>query len=505
VDIVKGEWDMVDRRKWLLTVAVLLGVGAARSVALGFGQDPPKPADPAKAEVQEAAKPPTLEELTEKVAKMEEDAKAKLVDLDTLWVLLAAFLVFFMQAGFALVETGLTRAKNAVNICMKNLFDFSAASIVFWIAGFAIMFGKGNAFMGMSGFFLDEGGGPETFGSLSWSLVSTDCKFIFQLVFAGTASTIVSGAMAERTKFTSYMFYSALITLITYPISGHWIWGGGFLSVGGWFGEEKGFFDFAGSTVVHSVGGWMALVGAFFVGARSGKYGPDGKVNALPGHNFPMAMLGVFILWLGWFGFNPGSSMMAQGSGGLISHIAVTTNAAAAAGALAALVTAKLWFGKWDASMAGNGALAGLVAITAPCAFVTTSAATVIGLVGGVLVVASVVFVDRTLRIDDPVGAVSVHLTNGIWGTLALGLFSHPDYKIDGLQLGLFNGGGIDQLKIQLVGVLVVGAWCLLNGILIFGGIKALCGLRVKPEEEYKGLDIDEHGMEAYPNFQVRQ
>ncbi len=442
---------------------------------------------------QDAAAPPPV--TAESVAA---DLKARSVDMDTLWVLVAAFLVFWMQAGFALVETGLTRAKNTVNICMKNLLDFCFASVLFWAIGFGIMFGAGNAFMGTSGFFLKEST-PETFSSLSWTPVNLDCKFIFQLVFAGTAATIVSGAMAERTKFSCYMIYSIAISAIIYPVSGHWIWGSGWLSA-------KGFFDFAGSTVVHSVGGWLALCGAVVLGPRIGKYGPGGKVNAIPGHNFPLMILGVFILWLGWFGFNPGSSMMASGVGAAISHIAVTTNAAAATGTIGALLTSKIWFGKWDASMAGNGCLAGLVAITAPCAFVSTPAALLIGLIGGVLVVASVVFFDRVLKIDDPVGATSVHLTNGIWGTLALGLFSQGDKfgMTPAPKIGLFyDGGSLEQFTVQLIGVAAVGAWCLVTGFALFYGIKAVMGLRVSLEEELRGLDMDEHGMEGYPNFQL--
>jgi Amt family ammonium transporter len=434
------------------------------------------------------------------------ELKARSVDMDTMWTLIAAFLVFWMQAGFALVETGLTRAKNTVNICMKNLLDFCFASVLFWAVGFGIMFGAGNAFMGTSGFFLNEAvpldkateALPATFGSLSWTPVNLDCKFIFQLVFAGTAATIVSGAMAERTKFSCYLIYSIVISAIIYPVSGHWIWGGGWLSA-------KGFFDFAGSTVVHSVGGWIALCGAVVVGSRIGKYGPGRRVNAIPGHSFPMMILGVFILWLGWFGFNPGSSMMASGVGVAIAHIAVTTNAAAATGTIGALLTSKLWFGKWDASMAGNGCLAGLVAITAPCAFVSTTDALIIGLIGGILVVASVVFIDRVLRIDDPVGATSVHLTNGIWGTLALGLFSQADKfgMTPAPKPGLFHGGGMEQFLVQLVGILAVGAWCLVTGFALFYAIKFTMGLRVSPEEEIRGLDMDEHGMEGYPNFQL--
>lgn len=442
---------------------------------------------------QEAA-PATVESLAA-------DLKARSVELDTVWTLIAAFLVFWMQAGFALVETGLTRAKNTVNILMKNLMDFCFATVAYWLVGFGLMFGAGTAWFGTSGFMLQ--GTADTFASLAWTPIGLDTKFFFQLVFAGTAATIVSGAMAERTKFSCYLIYSFVISLLIYPVAGHWIWGGGALSAGNLFGDGKGMFDFAGSTVVHSVGGWIALCGAVVIGPRIGKFGPDGKVNAIPGHSFGFMMLGVFILWLGWFGFNPGSTMMATGYGDAIGHIAVTTNAAAATGTIFALIMSKVWFGKWDASMAGNGCLAGLVAITAPCAFVSVPAALLIGAIGGVLVVASVVFFERVLRIDDPVGATSVHLTNGVWGTLSLGLFANPVYGATGPLPGLFYGGGVSQLWMQFVGVVLVGAWCLITGFALFYLLKATMGLRVTAEEEMEGLDTGEHGMEGYPDFQI--
>jgi ammonium transporter, Amt family len=429
------------------------------------------------------------------------DLSARSVETDTIWTLVTAFLVFWMQAGFAFVETGLTRAKNTVNILMKNMMDFCFATVAFWFVGFGVMFGAGTDWFGTSGFLLHDAG--DTFASLSWTPVGVDAKFFFQLVFAGTAATIVSGAMAERTKFSCYLIYSVVISLLIYPVGGHWIWGGGALSPGHLFGEGKGMFDFAGSTVVHSVGGWIALCGAVVLGPRIGKYGPDGRVNAIPGHSFGFMILGVFILWLGWFGFNPGSTMMATGYGDTIAHIAVTTNAAAAMGTILALLTSKLWFGKWDASMAGNGCLAGLVAITAPCAFVGTLPAMLIGAVAGVLVVASVVFIDRVLKIDDPVGATSVHLTNGIWGTLSLGLFSNPIYGATGPLPGLFYGGGFSQLWMQLVGVVLVGVWCVVTGFALFYAINTVMGLRVSKEEEMEGLDVGEHGMEGYPEFQL--
>ncbi|HVY25333.1 MAG TPA: ammonium transporter [Polyangiaceae bacterium] len=480
-------------------VVVLAMVCSLLFMGQAWAQTPPAEAAPAAAAAVEAAPAaappaPTLESLAA-------DLKTRSTEVDTVWVLVTAFLVFWMQAGFALVETGLTRAKNTVNILMKNMMDFCFATIGFWFIGFGVMFGAGTDWFGTSGFMLHDAG--KTFDSLSWTPVGIDCKFFFQLVFAGTAATIVSGAMAERTKFTSYLIYSLVISLIIYPVSGHWIWGGGALSAGHLFGA-KGMFDFAGSTVVHSVGGWIALCGAVVLGPRIGKYNKDGTANSIPGHNFGQMMLGVFILWLGWFGFNPGSTMMATGMGDTIAHISVTTNAAAATGTVFALVTAKWMFGKWDAGMAGNGCLAGLVAITAPCAFVDTWAALLIGAIGGVLVVASCVFFEKKLKIDDPVGATSVHLTNGIWGTLAVGLFSNPVYGATGPEPGLFFGGGFTQLGIQAAGIVVVGVWCLVTGFALFYALKAVTGLRVSAKEELAGLDGEEHGMAGYPDFMLR-
>jgi len=447
-----------------------------------------------------SAQEPAAEPATAEAAATEEEAPAEdrglqetvngvSYALDTIWVMVAAFLVFFMQAGFALVETGLTRAKNAVNICMKNLLDFSFGSITYWLVGFSIMFGGANAFWGgLDGAMLSE---KESFDSLSWSFVPLDAKFFFQLVFAATTATIVSGAMAERTKFTSYMVYSAVVSALIYPVVGHWIWGGGWLAV------DKNFWDFAGSTVVHSCGGWLALVGAFIIGPRIGKYGPEGKVNGIPGHNLVLVTLGVFILWLGWFGFNPGSTMSADP--GLIAKITVNTNAAAAIGAVAALMTARCMFGKWEATMALNGVLAGLVSITCPCAWVSIPSSFVIGAIGGVLVVLSVVAVDKYLKIDDPVGAVSVHGVCGAWGTLSLGLFAAvPAEGAAAPSGGLFMGGDASQLISQAIGVGAVFAWAIVTGGILFTLIKFTIGLRVTPEEEKEGLDIGEHGNEAY-------
>ena len=411
-----------------------------------------------------------------------EAAKSELqTNINIVWTCIAAFLVFFMQAGFAMVETGFTRAKNAVNILMKNLMDFSIGSVAFFLVGFGLMFGKTNGLFGTTLFGL---GGVEPGADWNWTFL------IFQTVFAATAATIVSGAMAERTKFTGYLVYSFFITLLIYPVFGSWAWGG-LLDGGGWL-EKLGFLDFAGSTVVHSVGGWLALAGAIVLGPRIGKYGPNGKPNAIMGHNIPIAALGVFILWFGWFGFNPGSTTTGDGS---IGYIAVTTNLSAAAGAIVAMIVAWVVMKKPDASMALNGALAGLVSITAPCDGVTPAASLLIGAVGGALVVLSVMFIDRVLKIDDPVGAVSVHGVCGAWGTLSCGLFN--------MDSGLFYGGGLRQLGVQALGAGAAFAWAFGLGLILFFAIKATIGLRVSKEEELKGLDIGEHGMEAYSGFQV--
>ncbi len=365
---------------------------------------------------------------------------------------------------------------------MKNLMDFSIGSLAFFIIGFGLMFGESNGFLGTTNFFM---AGSDVQGAdWDWTFL------IFQTVFAGTAATIVSGAMAERTKFTGYMAYSVFICALIYPIFGSWAWGGLF-NGGGWL-EGIGFVDFAGSTVVHSIGGWLALAGAIVLGPRIGKYAPDGSPRAIPGHNIALAALGVFILWFGWFGFNPGSTTLGDGE---IGRVAVTTNLAAAAGAVAALLTSWAMSKKPDGSMALNGALAGLVGITAGCYNVSPIGSIIIGLVAGVLVVFSVYFIDRTLKVDDPVGAVSVHGVCGAWGTLAVGLFA-----VDG---GLFYGGGLSLLGIQAVGVLAGFAWAFGTGLILFFTIKKTIGLRVSEEEEYQGLDIGEHGMEAYSGFQI--
>ncbi len=414
----------------------------------------------------------------------EESVESLTAAMDMLWLILTGSLVFFMQAGFALVETGLTRAKNATNIIMKNLMDFCLGSLVFWMFGWGLMYGadKFGGFVGFSDFFKGPMGDPTFYRD-----------WFFQVVFAATSATIVSGAMAERTQFKSYLIYTVFISALIYPVSGHWIWGGGWLS-------SMGFHDFAGSTVVHSVGGWAALMGAAVLGPRSGKYVKvDGKitVKAFPGHNIPLAALGVFILWFGWYGFNPGSTL--SGVSVDIARVAVTTTLAAAAGANAAMFFSWAWFKKPDASMTMNGALAGLVAITAPCAVVSPGAAVVIGLIAGVLVVLSVEFFDKLVKIDDPVGAVSVHMVNGIFGTLAVGIWGN----VEGVSVGLLHGGGFAQLGVQALGVAAVAAWAGGLSLLLFLAIKATVGLRVSAKDELIGLDLSEHKSEAYSGFQI--
>ncbi|HOP48507.1 MAG TPA: ammonium transporter [Desulfobacteraceae bacterium] len=396
---------------------------------------------------------------------------------DYVWTLVAAALVFFMQAGFAMVESGFTRAKNAVNIMMKNLMDFSVGSLAFWAIGFGLMFGVSKAgLFGTSGFFLSD----FKPGSDPWPLAF----WMFQVVFAATAATIVSGAMAERTKFTGYLVYSVFISGLIYPVFGSWAWGSLYKG-GGWL-ESLGFIDFAGSTVVHSVGGWAALAGAIVLGPRIGKYDKDGNVKPILGHNMPLAALGVFILWLGWFGFNPGSTTAANKD---IAMIFVNTNLAAAAGAVLAMFTSWARFGKPEVGMSLNGALAGLVAITSPCATVSPLSAVIIGAVAGILVVFSVYFFDR-IKVDDPVGAISVHGVNGAWGTLAAGIFN-------------MGGTSMKIIGVQVLGIVVCFLWTFITAFVLFKVIDKIIGLRVSPEEEAQGLDSTEHGGVSYPDFEV--
>jgi Amt family ammonium transporter len=411
-------------------------------------------------------------------------------DLDTVFVLIAAALVFFMQAGFFFLEGGLTRAKNVANAMMKGAMDFCLGALIYWMIGFAIMFGVSKAgLLGSSGFF-SNAANPQ------WNGLPLYVFLLFQVAFAGAAATILAGGIAERFKFSAYCIATIAITGLIYPVVGHWIW-----SSGGWL-YKKGMIDFAGSTVVHTTGGICALVGAWMVGPRLGKYGPDGKPNAIPGHSIPMAALGTFILWLGWYGFNPGSALTAGPS---IAHIAMTTTLAAAAGGTLSMVTTWIRYKKPDVSMSFNGALAGLVAVTAGCAFVSMTSAAIIGTISGILVVFSVEFVDRKLKIDDPVGAISVHAVNGIWGTLAVGLFAQASIgQGNGLAAvnGLFYGGGLKQLGLQALGSGSTILWVGATAAILFYILKKTTGIRVEDEGQRIGLDIYEHNLQAYPDFQ---
>nr|WP_295286615.1 ammonium transporter [uncultured Blautia sp.] len=412
--------------------------------------------------------------------------------VNTIWVLFGAALVFFMQAGFAMVETGFTRAKNAGNIIMKNLMDFCIGTPTFWIVGFGIMFGAGNGFFGKIGGIATEanyGSAMLPDGVPFWAFL------IFQTVFCATSATIVSGAMAERTKFSSYCIYSFLISLIVYPVSGHWIWGGGFIS-------QMGFHDFAGSCAVHMVGGVAAFIGAIILGPRIGKYSKSGKSKAIPGHNLTIGALGVFILWFCWFGFNGASTVSMEGDA-IVSagKIFVTTNLAAAVATVTVLLITWVRYKKPDVSMSLNGSLAGLVAITAGCDTVTPTSAAIIGIISGFVVVFGIEFIDKVLKVDDPVGAVGVHGLNGAFGTLAVGLFSDgsgTDWK------GLLVGGGFHGFGVQFIGMIITIAWVAVTMTIIFQAIKHTVGLRVTAEEEIEGLDSKEHGLtSAYDGFVV--
>jgi Amt family ammonium transporter len=397
-------------------------------------------------------------------------------NLNFVWTLVAAFLVFLMQAGFAMVESGFTRAKNACNILMKNMMDFSVGAIAFWAVGFGLMFGTTNGFFGTTDFFFSGATGDgEAWNYAFW---------MFQVVFAATAATIISGAVAERTKFSAYLVYSVFVSALIYPIFGGWAWGS-LYNGSGWL-EGLGFIDFAGSTVVHSVGGWLALAGAIVVGPRLGKYDKAGKVKPIPGHSIPLAGLGVFLLWFGWYGFNPGSTTTGDSS---IAIIAVTTTLAAAAGAITAMLATWFKYGKADVGMTLNGALAGLVGITAGCANVTALSAVIIGAIAGVLVLFSVLFFDK-IKIDDPVGAVSVHGVCGAWGTLAAGIFDTAGFSLK-------------TIGVQLIGIGACFVWALVTGLILFKLIDLVIGMRVSKEEEMAGLDFCEHGATAYPDFQT--
>jgi len=411
--------------------------------------------------------------------------------LNTVWMLLAAMLVFFMQPGFALVEAGFTRSKNTANILMKNLVDFMVGSILFWFIGFGLMFGVGDVFGTPHLFNLDA------MDNIIQNGLPIEGFLIFQTVFCATSATIVSGAMAERTKFSMYLAYTIAISVLIYPVSGHWTWGGGWLSnadpdsfMMSVFGYT--FHDFAGSTVVHSVGGWIALVGAAILGPRLGKYGKDGKSKAIPGHNLTLACLGVFILWFGWFGFNPGSQLAAAGYGDqtAISHVFLTTNLAACTGGFLALLVSWIKYGKPSLSLTLNGILAGLVGVTAGCDLVSPMGAALIGAICGTVMIFAVEFIEHRLKIDDPVGASSVHGVCGSLGTILTGLFA--------VEGGTFYGGGFGFLGAQIFGVIIVGGWAALMGYIIFKVLDKVHGLRVPARIEEEGLDIYEHGESAY-------
>lgn len=415
------------------------------------------------------------------------------VALDYVWVLICGFLVMFMQAGFAMVETGFCRAKNAINLMAKNLMDFVMGSLGFFAIGYTIL--KGTDLGGIIGI------GPLFLTGDQYD-VSKYLDFFWQMVFAATAATIVSGAVAERLKFSAYLIYSLVISLFIYPLYGHWVWGGGWLSK---LPFGMGHLDFAGSGVVHTIGGFFGLAGAVALGPRFGKFGKDGKPNAIPGHSITLAALGTFILWFGWFGFNPGSTF--NGHHLRIAIIAVNTTLAASAGGLAALLYVLKKTKNYDVGMALNGVLAGLVAVTAPCAWIEAWAAVVIGLVAGILVVWGVFTFER-LKVDDPVGAVSVHGLNGVWGLISVGLFAdgtYGNYNMDSpLVTGLFYGGGTGQLISQIIGAGVAACWAFGTGYLLFKILDGVIGIRVSPVEELKGLDVFEHGGAAYPEFYTK-
>ena len=404
-------------------------------------------------------------------------------DMGMLWMLIAGILVFLMQAGFTLVESGMTRAKNAVNIAMKNILDICVGSITFWLVGYSLMYGDtSNGWFFWSGLFQGEG-----------------ADLFFQTMFAATTATIVSGAIAGRTKYTTYIIFSLVMTAVIYPISGGWEWNGGWLNDTAGFMPAE-FIDFAGSSIVHSVGGWAALVAAFMVGPRIGKY-VNGKVLPIPGHNQVLATLGVFILWFGWFGFNGGSQLAWGGADAIgASTVVLITNLAAAAGGLGALITTWIWYGKPNLAQTLNGCLAGLVSITAGCGNMTAGGAVLAGLIGGIIVVFSIEFIEKKLKIDDAIGAASVHGVAGVWGTLVIGLWG-----VDGdTGIGLFNGGGAAQLGAQAIGVLAYAVWAIALSFIVLGILKATLGLRVSKEVEIEGLDISEHGSIAYPGKRVR-
>ena len=412
--------------------------------------------------------------------------------IDTLWVFLAAILVFFMNLGFASVEAGFARSKNTVNILSKNFIVFAVSSLGFLLLGWGLMFGGDNPFIGTEHLFILGSQDLSFYDNTLTSSVPFWGKFFFQLVFCGTAATIVSGSVAERVKYITFILFSFVLTLVIYPIVGHWVWGGGWLA-------DLGFRDFAGDAVVHSLGGWSALAGAMLLGPRIGKYGKDGKPRAIPGHSMSLAVIGLFVLWLGWFGFNPGSTMSFQNPSDVV-HILMTTNTAAIAAVVTSTATSWILLKKPDLGMTVNGCLAGLVGITGSCAYVSVESSLLIGALSGILVVFAVQFFDR-VHIDDPVGATAVHLCCGVFGTICVGLFSQAGVTSLSTVDGLFFGGGFGPLGVQLLGVVVIGAFSFLSSGLVWLVLKKTIGIRVSPEEEIQGLDIGEHGNVAYPDF----
>jgi Amt family ammonium transporter len=405
--------------------------------------------------------------------------------LSTLWILLAAILVFFMQAGFSVLEAGLVRTKNAGNVLMKNLLDFCFAALGYFVFGYAIMYGTEGLLFGTRGWFLAGAESPV-------AGLPLEVFWLFQAVFAGAAATIVAGAVAERMNFTAYLAYSFILSAFIYPVVGHWVWGGGWLS-------DLGFHDFAGSTVVHAVGGVSGLVGAWLLGPRIGKYNKDGSPNAIAGHSLPLASLGVFILWFGWYGFNAGSTL-GMGEPDVVARVAINTTLAPSIGAVLAMVVSWVKYGKPDLMLSLNGALAGLVGITAPCAAVSPGAAIWIGAIAGLLVIFAIEWIDM-IRVDDPVGAVAVHGICGIWGTLAVGLWGLEAYGAT--ADGLFMGGGFGALGTQALGVIACVSFTAAAMFVVFKAIDSVLGLRVSHETELRGLDLDEHGIESYGGFQI--
>jgi len=411
--------------------------------------------------------------------------------MDTVWVIVAACLVLFMQAGFAMLEVGFSRMKNVGSVVAKILVNLAIAALLFWAVGFAFAFGTGNAIIGTQGWFLAVAPDQvnDIYGGLSWTQVPLSAKFLFQVAFCAVSLAVVWGTMLERTKFAVYVIFAVVFAGLIYPLVGHWIWGGGWLT-------ELGMQDFAGSTVVHLSGAMAALAGTLLLGPRLGKYDDGGRPVTIPGHNMPLAVLGVLILWIGWWGFNPGSTMAAVPE---IADIALTTNLAAAAGVLGAMGMSYAYRRNIDVGMGGNGAIAALVAITAPCAFVAPWASIVIGFIAGVVMYATLVFVD-SIGVDDPLGAIAAHGMGGIWGTLSAGLFTTPELAAIG-RPGLFYGGGFYQLGVQALGILAAGSFVFLASLAVFAVLKATIGIRVKPDQELEGLDIHEHGVYGYPDL----